>query len=202
MLRINLLEWREARREQRKRQFTGALILAVLAGLTVVFFADHRVNHAIQHQDARNHYLRQQIVRADSKIQEIKKLKKARTQLLNRIEVIQHLQKSRSHIVHFFEAIVKTLPDGVYLTSIQQKGGQSEITELKGVAKSSGAVSAYLRNLDHSPWFKDPTLNVISTAGKHKSISGRRLSQFTITVHNASPPEVEHNEEQKNIVRS
>lgn len=184
MLRINLLDWRAERRERRRRQFLVSLGCAVLAGAVVVGLSDHFVKAAIRHQDARNHYLHEQIAIADGQIRQIKKLKTVRSQLLARIEVIQNLQKSRSHIVHFFDSISSTLPGGAYLTALKQKSGS---TTLDGIAQSNGAVSNYLRNLAQSDWFSDPNLIVIQTQGKNNSDIGQRSSKFTIEVKDVTP---------------
>jgi type IV pilus assembly protein PilN len=77
--------------------------------------------------------------------------------------------------VHFFDEIVNTLPEGVTLTALRQQGTQVTI---EGQAESNGRVSAYMKNLDASPWFDDPRLVVIKTGD-----SGRtRASQFTLQV--------------------
>jgi len=184
MLQINLLDWRAERRERRKRQFLLALGCGVVAGAVVVGISNHFVNAAIRHQDARNHYLHQQIAIADTQLRQIKQLEKVRSRLLARIDVIQNLQKSRSRIVHFFDSVVDTLPHGVYLTALKQKGGS---TVLDGKAQSNGAVSNYLRNLDHSPWFSNPNLVVITTKDKNNKETSQRLSEFTIQVKNSAP---------------
>ena len=36
------------------------------------------------------------------------------------MQIIEKLQRSRPEIVHVFDELVKTLPDGVYLTAIKQ----------------------------------------------------------------------------------
>jgi type IV pilus assembly protein PilN len=73
----------------------------------------------------------------------------------------RELQRSRPEIVHVFDEIVRTLPDGVYLTSVKQTG-----TKLKfdGVAQSSTRVSSFMRNIDASDWLKNPELEVVQTS--------------------------------------
>ena len=63
------------------------------------------------------------------------------------MEIIETLQRSRPEIVHVFDEIVRTLPDGVYLTYLKQTGTRIEI---RGVAQSSTRVSAFMRNIDNS----------------------------------------------------
>jgi type IV pilus assembly protein PilN len=93
------------------------------------------------------------------------------------MRVIEQLQQSRSATVHFFDEIINTLPDGVYLTGIKQSG--ADVT-LDGIAESNGRISAYMKNLDASPWFKDPKLVVIRTSDKNHL----RNSEFQLKVTN------------------
>lgn len=175
--RINLLDWREERREQRKQQFfvmlgLGAAFSASIIGLMLV-----TVGAQIDSQLSRNSYLQTQIAEADQKIKEIEELEAARTNLIARMRVIETLQASRSATVHFFDEIINTLPDGVNLTSIKQAGNKVTID---GVAESNGRVSTYMKNLDASSWFSDPKLIVIKTSERDR----QRKSEFTLEVQN------------------
>lgn len=175
--RINLLDWRAARRARRRKEFLTMLGLGVGAGIALLGLAWVTVTGAIEHQERRNQYLSTQIKDLDKQIKEIQELEKVRANLVSRMNVIQQLQESRSATVHFFDEIVNTLPDGIYLSSIKQAGPNVTI---EGTAESSGRISAYLKNLDSSPWFKDPKLVVIKTGEKNK----QRNSDFTLRVTN------------------
>lgn len=175
-LRINLLDWRAERRERRKKQFQLLLVAAAVAGAGVSFLLYQWADGALQHQQARNDYLQRQIAEIDQKIKEIQDLERTRDNLLARMRVIESLQANRSATVHFFDEIVNTLPEGVTLTSLRQQGQQVTI---EGVADSNGRVSAYMKNLDASPWFEDPRLIVIRTT---EAQGRRRASEFTLQV--------------------
>ncbi|HET9679096.1 MAG TPA: PilN domain-containing protein, partial [Gammaproteobacteria bacterium] len=82
--------------------------------------------------------------------------------------------KARPGIVHLFDELVRTVPDGVYLTSITQNGKKLNIT---GVAESSARVSSYMRNIDASEWLSTPVLDVIET------IEEGRTHSFTFALH-------------------
>ena len=58
------------------------------------------------------------------------------------MEVIQNLQAARPGIVHLFDELVKTLPDGVHLSSLKQSGNS---LALSGKAESNARVSSYMR---------------------------------------------------------
>ena len=175
MAHINLLPWREELRKERKvRFFTVSGIAAVIAaGVVVVvhlFFVQ-----LIAYQNDRNQFLEGQIKLLDKKIKEIKNLEKERERLLARMRGIEQLQTSRPIIVHIFDEFVQTLPDGVFLTEISQKGKSFTV---KGVAQSNARVSNFMRNLDASKWLTGAHLEVIET----KQMDKRRLADFTLTV--------------------
>lgn len=175
--RINLLDWRGERRARLKKQFLSLLGLGSLASLAVVGLGYLSMQQAVESQRGRNTFLTAQIAELDEQIKEIQRLEKTKQELLQRMRVIEELQQSRSASVHFFDEVVNTVPDGIYLTSIKQSG--QSIT-IDGVAESSGRISTYLKNLDSNPWFKDPKLVVIKTGEKNK----QRNSEFTLQVTN------------------
>lgn len=174
-LRINLLDWRAERRELRKLQFFQMLALGGLVGVIVAGSLYFHASGAVEHQRARNQYLTQQVAEIDQKIKEIEGLERTRDNLLARMRVIETLQSSRSASVHFFDEVVNTLPEGVSLTLLRQKGTQVTI---EGVADSNGRVSAYMKNLDASEWFDDPRLVVIRATEAGRG----RASEFTLQV--------------------
>jgi type IV pilus assembly protein PilN len=177
MTKINLLDWRTAKRERLKRQFYAILGLAVTVSVAVVLAGLVLMNGAIDHQQERNAYIQQQIDELDKQIKEIQDLEKVRHDLQARIKVIEQLQQSRTATVHFFDEIVNTLPDGIYLKAVKQSG---QTVNIKGIAESNGRISTYMKNLDASPWFKDPKLVVIRTSAANRL----RSSEFELTVTN------------------
>jgi type IV pilus assembly protein PilN len=171
MPRINLLPWREAQRKERKLAFMVALGGAAVCAFVVMGAVYMLYNAMIDAQVRRNDLLQQQIKVLDRQIEEINNLEQTKRQFIARMEIIEKLQRSRPEIVHVFDQIVKTLPDGVYLTSVTQTGERLKFT---GVAQSSTRVSAFMRNIDASQWMRNPTLEVIQSA------SGVFGSSFTL----------------------
>lgn len=189
MTRINLLDWRAARRERLRQQFLALLGVGVVAALAVVGLGWTAMSNEVSNQQARNDYLRQQIVEMDQKIKEIEELEKVKQNLLARMRVIEQLQSSRSATVHFFDELVNTLPDGITLTSIKQT---ADTVQIEGIAESNGRVSTYMKNLDSSEWFKEAKLVVIVTSEKNK----QRQGQFTLQVKNLTKTSLEEKEKE------
>ena len=158
MARINLLPWRAERRKARQKEFGVMLGLAALAGILLTLLIVTIYNGRIAGQEARNQYLRDEIAKVDAQIKEIDELDKKKSKLLARKEVIEQLQANRSQMVHLFDSLVRTIPDGVTLTSIKQEG---EILTLNGRSQSNARVSTYMRNLEGSGWMTNPDLNII-----------------------------------------
>ena len=112
-------------------------------------------------------------------LKEIQQLENTKDELLSRMEVIQSLQARRPQIVHLFDEIVRTVPEGIYLTGVKQSGKSLTIN---GVAESNGRVSAYMRNIDASDWMSTPKLTVIETRK-----GTLRSSNFVLTTSQTTP---------------
>ncbi len=172
MPRINLLPWRAAERKLRQQQFAVAAVAAVGAALMVAFLLYLLVGSWIDGQREKNQLLNTEIAALDKQIKEIESLEDQKRRLLARREIIETLQRSRPEVVHLFDELVRTMPDGVYLTSIKQTNRR---LELKGIAQSSTRVSEFMRQIDKSPWLTDPELEVVEV--KRDSAQG---SEFTL----------------------
>jgi type IV pilus assembly protein PilN len=188
MAHINLLPWREELRIARQKQFITALISSVVISAGLWFSAESYVNSMIEGQKARNQYLQSEIVKVDKKLKEIEQLEKTRQRLEERMKVIADLQQSRPQIVHLFDEIVRTLPEGVYLNDILQTGSG---IQFKGVAQSNARISAYMRNIEASEWIGKPKLIIIEVKEKDNS----NESHFTLSAKQVSPKSANNEEE-------
>jgi type IV pilus assembly protein PilN len=180
MARINLLPWRAERRKQRQQEFLTMLGAAGAAGVLISFLIVMFYNGQIDGQKERNTYLTNQIAIVDKQIKEIEELDKKKDGLLRRKEVIENLQASRSQNVHLFDELVRTIPDGVRLASLNQNGDQ---LSLEGFAQSNARVSTYMRNLQASGWMTKPELKIIQAKGTDKGLP----YQFDLTVTLQNP---------------
>jgi type IV pilus assembly protein PilN len=173
MPRINLLPWREGQRKDRKLAFLVALGVAAIAAGVASFAAYLLYGSMIESQQHRNDQLRAEIRTLDKQIEEINDLETAKQRFIARMDIIEKLQRSRPEIVHVFDEIVRTLPEGVYLTAVKQTDKR---LKFEGVAQSSTRVSSFMRNLDGSQWLRNPELEVVQTS----KTSGPG-SSFTLT---------------------
>lgn len=183
MARINLLPWREQRREERKQRFLVSLGAVLVGAAALVFAGDQYLNAMIEQQNARNDFVRKEIAVLDARIKEIKELKQRRQQLLERMKIIQDLQGNRPIIARVFDQLVRTLPDGVHFTELKMTGKNIAV---KGAAESNNRVSALMRNLDASEWLQAPNLTEV------KAVTAGAVDQanvFQLTVQQTKPGE-------------
>ncbi len=183
MAKINLLPWREEQRKQLTQQFVSRMILSAILTAAVVFYGWYHMGGLIDYQQSRNRYLQTEIQTLQAQLEEIKELESTKQRLLARMDVIQTLQTRRPQVVHLFHELASTLPDGVFLTAIQQT--QSAVT-LEGLAESNARVSAYMRNLDASDWLRQPRLELIEASAEQDSIS-----RFKMHLRQTTPKEEE-----------
>lgn len=186
MANINLLPWREERRQELKREFLVVLGGVAIIGAGLVLLTHIFFDNAITDQQGRNAYVQKHVNELNEQVKEIKELENKRNELLDRMAVIQRLQGDRPLIVRIFDELVRTLPDGLFYRSLSRSGMQ---IKLEGVAESNNRISSLMRRLDGSDWFSSPNLSSVKADSKF----GDQASGFTMT-YKISTPSVEGEE--------
>jgi type IV pilus assembly protein PilN len=203
MPRINLLPWREELRKRRRNQFIIGMGGAIGAAALVTLVANLVMGALVDGQRERNSILQAEIKLLDERIAEIEDLESQKERLLARMAIIEQLQRSRPEIVHVFDELVRTLPSGVYLTSIKQTGTRLEI---RGNAESNTRVSAFMRNIDKSQWLTKPDLQVVEVKEPGRATRGLpqetgefagRSSQFVVYANQVTQVEEAEAEEER-----
>jgi type IV pilus assembly protein PilN len=188
MARINLLGWRTERRKQREREFYMLLLASAVAGVVALFVLIGWMGARIDNQQQRNAFLQTEIKSLDAQIKEIDELDKTKSQLLTRKQIIEQLQSNRSQMVHLFDEIVKTIPDGVRLTTLKQAG---DVLTLEGVAESNARVASYMRNIDASPWMGRTDLRKIENKAGTKEADKKMPYVFSLDVKLKKPEDAQ-----------
>ncbi|WP_133129777.1 PilN domain-containing protein [Legionella yabuuchiae] len=161
MTEINLLPWREARREKEKKEFSVYLGVGLAAAAIIVFLWNMYAKNLIEAQTNRNQLLQTEISRLKAQIKEIEELKKLREALIARMSIIQKLQATRILTVRMFDELVNVLPKGVYLTQIEREGDK---VTLFGYAESNTNISELMRSIEANQWIQSPELTEIKKA--------------------------------------
>jgi len=175
MAHINLLPWRDERRAELKQEFLVILGMVVALGAVIIVVVDLWFSAQIQNQEDRNAYLTQNIAVLNKQVEEIREMQRKRTQLLDRMKVIQELQGNRPVIVRILDQLVRTVPDGVFYTQVN---ASNNVITIVGIAESNNRVSSLMRRLDASDWFQNPNLEGV----RAEPSFGEQATTFNLTV--------------------
>lgn len=184
MATINLLPWREEMRQEKKKEFLTQLGGVCAIAVFGAFLWVQSVESAISNQNTRNAMLESEIKTLEKQVEEIKELKKKRKELIDRMRVIQDLEGKRSIIVHYFDEMAKSVPDGVYVTSISRRG---DTFSIEGISESNNRISEFMRLLSDSEWFDSPFYKGQKTAPDH----GPQAAEFSLDVNAVLPESME-----------
>ena len=173
MIRINLLPHREEKRKARQKQFAILAGLAAAFGLAVAGLLWVVFDAQIDNQKGRNKYLTDEIAKLDKQIDEIKRIREETASLLSKKQVVEGLQSNRSEPVYLLDQLLRQLPEGLYLKSIRQTGAKISVT---GYAQSNARVSAFMRNIEASPYLGNPNLIQITAV----TVNTQRANEFIL----------------------
>lgn len=197
MHRINLLPWREEQRKERQKNFVIAAVAAIAVGVLIMWSVNTFLQSRIDHQNARNQRLTQEIATLDDQIKEIRNLRMRKDRLLLRMAAIDELQRARPEVARLFDEVVDVMPDGVYLTEFTQ---DNRSLLFKGVAESSTRVSALMRNIAGSETMTDPRLQVVQSGQPQRGAAAAaprgpgRQAEFALAARQAGGGDAEAEE--------
>ncbi|MPY25821.1 PilN domain-containing protein [Shewanella psychropiezotolerans] len=175
MANINLLPWREEAREKQKKDYIGILALVFLVSSLVVYLALGFVDMMTDNQKSRNAYLQSEISLLEKQIAEIKEIKTRKKDIERRTEIILNLQQSRNLPTHVLDELVRIIPPGIYLSSIEKKGS---LLWIEGRSESNNNVANMMRKVKTSMWLHNPNMQSIVA----QNIELRQLQRFSLKV--------------------
>ena len=186
MAKINLLNWREEYRREKKQEFIQQTVVICAGFGFLAFLWVSMLVSAIDNQNYRNEVLQNEIRVLNEQVREIQELKRKREELISRMKVIQDLQGTRPVIVRYFDEFVRAVPDGVFVLSMQRQGKQ--IT-LDGIAESNSRVASLMRNIDNSEWFDESNLKTVTADTAY----GENAVRFSVVLNTVVPNSEEEN---------
>lgn len=156
--RINLLPWRQQRRDRQRRAFLAQLGIVFAGSACLVLLAALFLDGRIAAQDARNEFLRSRLVELERQADAVDEIRQRTDETLERLHALADLRRDRTRTVRILEELARTVTPGVHYTSLVKRG--THITA-HGIARSNNAVSALMRSLDASQRFETPRLKGI-----------------------------------------
>ncbi len=189
MIRINLLAV-ERERARKRASFQFAEKVTVFCSLILVVTALFigwwywSIGRQASELDDNIAAARREKVRLASIIQKVQQFEQRRTQLEQRVALIEQLRKEQNGAVHLLDEASRALPDGVWLTSLTQKG--NEIT-FEGKCLNQTALPELIANVEASPYFRKPAEQFTLETEKPDQSSGLEILKFSFKVKFAPP---------------
>ncbi|WP_460132031.1 PilN domain-containing protein [Pseudomonas sp. S1_E04] len=160
--RINLLPWRQALAERRRKYFLAFLLAFSAMALAAVWLADQVIDQAIDRQVTRNDHLSKEGDVLDARIRTIDDLQAQSQQLAERMKVVQDLHDGRSSGAQLLDQLARAVPDGVHLHEVVAKGNTLSIS---GSAESGQDIAQLMRRLEASQGAHATRLQHVRTEG-------------------------------------
>ena len=192
LIKINLLPYREILEQKQKKQFQLVMAFGVIAGGVAAFLIWGALAALITNQESRNEELNAGIKELDAQIVKVKDLQAQKQSFLERKQKVEELDNKRFEGARIVDTVDQLVPDGAYLTSIQNIGGSdaniSNTYTLVGKAISDNKVAMFMTALPSTGVFDTPKLDSINKTdnGQEFKITANLLEQKKLTATQSS----------------
>lgn len=180
MIRINLLPVREARRKADLRQQLQLIGVSAVGSLVLAAGFHQIVLSSVNGANRRVAALNTQLAQFKPQQEQVEAFKTKKSEIEQKLEVIQRLERSRSGPVHILDELASRTPERVWLTTLSATGGK---IELEGMSLDNELVALFLRALDDSAYFA----NVELKETELKLVDALKLNTFRIVAQLESP---------------
>ena len=192
LIKINLLPYREILEQKQKKQFQLVMAFGVIAGGVAAFLIWGALAALITNQESRNEELNAGIKELDAQIVKVKDLQAQKQSFLERKQKVEELDNKRFEGARIVDTVNQLVPEGAYLTSIQNIGGSnasiSNTYTLVGKAISDNKVAMFMTALPSTGVFDTPKLDSINKTdnGQEFKITANLLEQKKVTATQSS----------------
>lgn len=192
LIKINLLPYREILEQKQKKKFQLVMAFGVIAGGVAAFLIWGALAALITNQESRNEELNAGIKELDAQIVKVKDLQAQKQSFLERKQKVEELDNKRFEGARIVDTVNQLVPDGAYLTSIQNIGGSdaniSNTYTLVGKAISDNKVAMFMTALPSTGVFDTPKLDSINKTdnGQEFKITANLLEQKKLTATQSS----------------
>ena len=175
MIRINLIPYREARRQRQILQHVGNFVAVLLLAVALIMGVHTVSSMQLTELQEETAQLTAQNKVLKEKIGKIEHLDALRADVERKLEIVDKLQEGRFRSLVTLHEIAQLIPRNVWLKSITDT--TTDIS-LVGLAESNKAVANFMRQLDQSPVFANVRLLAINRI----DAGGMPVRQFSINL--------------------
>lgn len=156
MIRINLLPFRAARKQENIRRQVSIYCLSVVCLLTLMIYSYLSLSSELSALKSEEEQLRSEMASYAKVAQEVARIEKRIKEIQEKFKVIKALEKQRSGPVRLLKEIAASVPvDRLWLSAIEEKG--DDLT-LEGSAMDNDTVALFMTNLEKKKQIKSVDL--------------------------------------------
>lgn len=152
------------------KQLTSLGIASAVALLPYLFVSQYKNYVTSQHNlqmikfQEREEQLRSEITRFQSFQRELESYEKQKKLIKERLQVVRQLLEARNTPVNAFDAIGQSLPEKVWLSSVELKVAPTPSINIVGSAFSNEDISDYVDKLSESTQLRDVNLESVASS--------------------------------------
>ena len=125
----------------------------------------------------------QETARLQALIVQVRQFEARKTQLEQRVTLIEELRRGQSSPVHVLDAVSRSVPEMLWLTQLDQKGADLTIA---GRCMTLTSISDFVDNLGRSGWFKKP-VEIVDSQVEAGAGGADDVIRFTVKAQVAAP---------------
>lgn len=179
---INLLPWREEKRQEYKQRFYGMVVLGVLVAIGLQWFGSLYIDHLKTQQKARNQQLQAYVQELDKQLINLKAIEAKHKSILTRLRLVESLQNERNKTTDFMNLMPELVPEGVYVDKMKMNGRDVEIG---GISDSTSGLATMLDNFENSAWLMNIDMHSIVSG---KVVFGKKFQTVKVSFRFESKP--------------
>lgn len=179
---INLLPWREEKRQEYKQRFYGMVVLGVLVAIGLQWFGSLYIDHLKTQQKTRNQQLQAYVQELDKQLINLKAIEAKHKSILTRLRLVESLQNERNKTTDFMNLMPELVPEGVYVHKMKMNGRDVEIG---GISDSTARLATMLDNFENSAWLMNIEMHSIVSG---KVVFGKKFQTFKVSFRFESKP--------------
>lgn len=179
---INLLPWREEKRQEYKQRFYGMVVLGVLVAIGLQWFGSLYIDHLKTQQKARNQQLQAYVQELDKQLINLKAIEAKHKSILTRLRLVESLQNERNKTTNFMNLMPELVPEGVYVDKMKMNGRDVEIG---GISDSTARLATMLDNFENSAWLMNIEMHSIVSG---KVVFGKKFQTVKVSFRFESKP--------------
>ncbi len=170
MIKINLLTPEKSKKARKKSGFDPQMIWIGLGSVVLLmtwYIGWSLLSKKVEQLQIEETRLSTELASLKTQVKEVENFEENKKKVKEKIQIIQQLRKNQAIPVHLLDEISKSLPNRVWLVSLNEQAGK---VDLSGKAITNNEIVDFINNLKSVSSFKDVQI-LESRQGKEADIT-------------------------------